>query len=382
MKNKFKIYTVIFSLALFSQTKNAKAEASPTQTQLRACYQSSLDEASSEEDSDQQRGSFTIEDIENPDTFFADCETIDYEIIKEMYVEYYNSEKLNVSTDYHSDYDQYKQHVNETIDNLKIDFKPEDLSKLDQWEPFANATQSIRHEYDNRLNSSFRSKDYINDLYSVALLFNKIDDSALGNYAYNYLTNISENKCSIDCEIVFDFFKNILSNRPEALKKLLVLSRQHYDFIFDNIELGYRSAEIKRQTSKRIKDIQLDHPKNFNSNIQSLEIKRYSNPKTICEQIKHIPVAKNCRSAQFILNKLITVDLVADEIWSDIDQCENTLVLKTSHLAQPLSKNNKMKAKENLSLIIQVFNDNSGYVFNKTWLVKSLQDLKNQCSAL
>lgn len=146
---------------------------------------------------------------------------------------------------------------------------------------------------------------------------------------------------------------------------------------------GYRYAEFKRQSSKKSNTKKITDPKKYKETSQGLNTNNNSNAKAICEKIKHMPVSKNCESALMIVNKLSTVDLVADEIWKDSDQCQNKIILKTIHLAQPASKNNKIKANENLSLIIQVFNDNTGYVFNETWLIKNLQDLKkNQCSAL
>ncbi len=314
MNITYKIFLIIVFPFFIFQSENARSETLQSAAQLRGCYQSVLDEAATEDDRDEMRGTFTIDDVHNPDTFFADCESIDYQIIKEMYVEYYNTEKLTVSSDYHDNYEQYKQHVMQTIVNLKIDYTPEDLNRLEQWEPLSKAIQSVFNEYNNRSKSTYRSNDYINDIYLLTLLFNKMDDLALGSYAYNYLINISEKNCSFDCEIIFDLFKNILSSRPEAMKKLLSLSNQYYEFIHDNIELGYRYAELKRQSSKKSNTKKITDPKKYITTTQDLNINNDSNSKSICEQIKHIPFTKNCRSAQFILNKLRTVDLVADEI--------------------------------------------------------------------
>lgn len=370
---KFKIIILFLNLILGLTTAadNAYAQSADQTTELRQCYEDALYQSG--EDSDDPPP--TIMDIVNPDSFFSDCDVVDHEIIKQMYIQEFNSDKLMFTAGPYWDYDKYKQHIVDSINNLKIDFKPDDINNLSQWEPFSIAYNNMQSEYYNRDQNkgASNSNNYISGLYSIENQFNKLDDLTLATYIYNYLDRIYEKHCSVDCEAVYNFFQKTLDTRPNVKRILLEKSdATSRTFMHDNIQFGFRSAELNRS----LRNDQNRVNKEISS--KSTAIHSDSDPIKICNQIKKIRTENKCGTPLSIINRLRVTDHDADELWKDKDHCQNILTIRTIHA---ITKIRGIK-KDKTNLIIQVYSPGDDYIFNEKWTLQNFTALTNTCRAL
>lgn len=364
---------ILLAIILFS-TNPILASDNLSHDNIRKCYEDVL-ENKSEDDL------LTLIDIPNPEDFFNGCGKLDKTIIKEMFTELYNMQKMTTPMREDEDIRQFQKAMIEGAQLLRIDFYPEDAIELKKWRPFSDAIFAVSSELKDRnfRDESEFSDNYLNKLFAIENKFVDLNDADLAHYTFEYVSMMSKEKCRKDCESAFNLLSKYFVNRPKA-KQILLEQAKSYQFLLSNLKnsitnaektfLSLQTKQIKSTPTVRNKIEPLLSDNKLNSGIV------FSDPQTICKKIKLF--VNNCETSALILSSINVLDLQADELRKENDKCQNMTTVKTVHSLKRLSKK-KNDILKSVNLIVQVFSQQTGYVFNENWTIKNILELQNTC---
>lgn len=367
-----KKYLIISFLSLFSPHTFAALDLS--HDGLRKCYEDTLEKKSDDD-------LLTLVDIAEPEKFFNNCGKLDKSIIKEMYNELYNMLKMTFPQNSESNTEEFKNIIIEGAQALRIDFYPEDFNHLEQWKPFSEAIYAVNAEQNKRkLGDGEPSDKYLDKLNAIEETIAKLNDADLAHYTFEYVSRMTADSCSQDCDKAFELFGKYFINKPKA-KKILNEQAKTYSFLIDKINLAFPRAENnynQELKSKKANEQAKAAKSETYSTPQLSDDNKFTDPSLICLKIKQISNSNNCNSSKIIILKFINLENDADEIIKTPDDCGRMITFKTINSTLQV-KNKNSKNEKTVNLVAQVFNQNSGYIFNENWLLKDLQTLKNNC---
>lgn len=342
---------------------------------IRKCYEDVIEQKSEDD-------LLVLSDIPNPEDFFNSCGKLDKNIIKEMYTELYNLQKMTTPLHDEEELNKFKNAMIEGAQALRIDFYPEDIDHLDKWLPFSDAIVAVSSEMRSRNSTSAEeefSDNYLNRLYSIEKKLSDLNDADLAHYTFEYISMMTKNNCAKDCETVFNLFGKYYINRPKA-KQILLEQTKSYPFLQTNISNGILTAEKNLKLSESIQNkSEIAVKQKSESFLPDYKIKSeigFDDTKVICKKIKQI--INQCDTSISILSMIGILDFDADEFRRENDKCQNVMTVKTTHSVKRLSKK-KNDVLKSIDLVIQVSNQQTGYLFNESWKIKNLIELKNAC---
>lgn len=364
---------ILFAIILFSGNLTFAAD-NLSHDNIRKCYEDVL-EKKSEDDL------LTLIDIPDPEDFFNDCGKLDKTIIKEMFTELYNMQKMTTPMYEDEDIRHFQNAMIEGAQLLRIDFYPEDANELKKWRPFSDAILGVSSELKDR---NFRDEDefsenYLNMLYAIETKLADLNDADLAHYTFEYISMMSKEKCRKDCESAFKLFAKYFVNRPKA-QQILLEQTKPYQFLQNNIKNSFSKAEkdFLSSQAKQIKAIPTvktkSEPTLLDNKLSSGIV--FTDPQIICKKIKLF--TNNCETSALILSSINVLDLQADELRKENDKCQNMTTVKTVHSLKRLSKN-KNDILKSVNLSVHVFSQQIGYVFNENWNIKNILELQNAC---
>ncbi len=366
-----KKYIIISFICLFNPLTHAAKDMS--HDGLRKCYEDTMEKKSDDD-------LLTLVDIAEPEKFFNNCGKLDKSIIKEMYSEFYNMLKMTYPQNSESNIEEFKTIIIEGAQALRIDFYPEDFNHLEQWKPFSEAISAVNAEQNKRkLGDGEPSDKYLDKLNAIEATIAKLNDADLAHYTFEYISRMTADSCSKDCEKAFELFGKYFINKPNA-KKILKEQTNEHPFLVDKINLVFPKVENKynQELKNKIKSEQPKTKSESYSNPQLTSDSKFSDPLLVCKIIKQISNSNNCSSSKIIISNFFYLDNEADTIIKTPNDCGDMITIKTINTITP-AKIKKQKKEKVVDLVVQIFNQNSGYIFNENWQLKNLQYLKNNC---
>lgn len=264
-----------------------------------------------------------------------------------MYSEFYNMLKMTYPQNSESNIEEFKTIIIEGAQALRIDFYPEDFNHLEQWKPFSEAISAVNAEQNKRkLGDGEPSDKYLDKLNAIEATIAKLNDADLAHYTFEYISRMTADSCSKDCEKAFELFGKYFINKPNA-KKILKEQTNEHPFLVDKINLVFPKVENKynQELKNKIKSEQPKTKSESYSNPQLTSDSKFSDPLLVCKIIKQISNSNNCSSSKIIISNFFYLDNEADTIIKTPSDCGDMITIKTINTIIPAKIKKQKKRK-------------------------------------